>query len=264
MTTTTRNFEAEAQVLKLYNFWMNDPLLARFYDHSDFCNYGYAAVETKVQRDASAALVHKLLDFIPEKNGTILDVACGLGATTRELLQFYKPEDITGINIADDQLARAAANVPGARFLNMDAAHLEFEDNSFDNVICVEAAFHFQTREAFMREALRVLKPGGRLVIADILGWQTKPTRANKIKNPTAYSSLLASCGYENRQVIDTTKECIRAYSKRITAWPGEERRAGRLGFGPFARMWLGAHGYALFMRFGHSHYVLASGQKPV
>ena len=35
--------------------------------------------------------------FVPEKNGTILDVACGKGATTRYLLKYYTPENVTGI-----------------------------------------------------------------------------------------------------------------------------------------------------------------------
>jgi ubiquinone/menaquinone biosynthesis C-methylase UbiE len=45
----------------------------------------------------------------------------------------------------------------------MDAARLAFADAQFDAVICVEAAFHFDTRAAFLREALRVLKPAGAL-----------------------------------------------------------------------------------------------------
>ncbi len=41
--------------------------------------------------------MEKLMAFIPEKNGTILDVACGKGATTRYLLKYYTPENVTGI-----------------------------------------------------------------------------------------------------------------------------------------------------------------------
>src|SRR5690242_10693080 len=93
-----RNLETEAQVLKFYNYWMNDPKIALMYDNSDFCNYGYWDGTTTSARQASENLVEKLLAFIPYRSGTILDVACGLGATTREVLKHYAPENVTGIN----------------------------------------------------------------------------------------------------------------------------------------------------------------------
>jgi SAM-dependent methyltransferase len=49
----------------------------------------------------------------------------------------------------------------GCQFLLMSATAMEFENASFDNVICVEAAFHFNARERCFREAHRVLKLGG-------------------------------------------------------------------------------------------------------
>jgi ubiquinone/menaquinone biosynthesis C-methylase UbiE len=84
--------------------------------------------------------------LFPHRNGSVLDVACGKVASTRLLLCNYDPCNVTGINISEKQLATGREMAPGCRSLKMDATHLTFPDNSIDNVLCVEAAFHFNTR----------------------------------------------------------------------------------------------------------------------
>jgi len=50
-----------------------------------------------------------------------------------------------------------------------NATDLQFENESFDLVVAVESAFHFYTREKFFEETIKVLRPGGRLAMADII-----------------------------------------------------------------------------------------------
>ena len=259
----TRVKQEQQRLLAIYDKWMVHPLHAAFFGNSDFYNYGYSEAPGLTQAQACEALVEKLLSFLPHKSGTILDVACGLGASTRLLLKYYAPQDVTAINISERQLERARQNAPGARFLRMDAVQLEFSDASFDAVLCVESAFHFTTREQFLREACRVLKPGGTLVLSDILGWVSRSKRANVVKSPAAYAALLARAGFEDVQVLDATEAATRTCARRLSRWPGVELRAGRLSFTKFARAWLGAQAYALFMRWTQPYYVVAAARKP-
>ena len=254
---------SHASLNAVYDKWMLHPLHADFYDHSDYYNYGYTKPDTRSQREASENLVTELLNFLPEKTGTILDVACGLGASTRRLLDYYEPDAITAINISEVQLDRARLNAPGVQFLSMDATHLDFPDASFDSILCVEAAFHFLTREQFLREAMRVLKPGGWLILSDILGWTSWAKRANRLQNPSAYLDLIARNGFINPQIVDATRECTRACGERLRRWPAKERRAGRLSPRQFVSGWVFAQTYAAFMQISQRYYLLVAAQKP-
>ncbi|MEM7199507.1 MAG: methyltransferase domain-containing protein [Planctomycetota bacterium] len=189
--------------------------LREYYGHSDFVNYGYWEPGIANARAACENLVEKLLAFIPEKDGTILDVACGKGATTQHLLHHYAPTRVTAIDRADKQIKLCQEKLPDCRFMVMDATALEFEDDSFDNILSVEAAFHFVPRLAFLREARRVLRPGGRLVLSDML--MTRAGEAerrlgsveNHVPDLDAYRELCREAGFSEVAVEDVTEPCL-------------------------------------------------------
>ncbi len=133
-----------------------------------YSNFGFWTSSTRVGAHGDA-LVDRLLGLAPSARGRVLDVACGQGGTTRRLASHFSPSRVTAVNLFPDQLRAARDRAPGCRFVQMDAARLALVDDCFDLVVCVEAAFHFETRAEFLRQSFRALKPGGHLVLSDIL-----------------------------------------------------------------------------------------------
>ena len=101
----------------------------------------------------------------------VVDVGCGLGSTLWEAAQRVADLELIGINLDEDQLRRAK-ELPfpqAVRWICADACVLPLPDASCTTMLCVEAAFHFSSRRKFLEEVVRVLRPGGRLVMTDLV-----------------------------------------------------------------------------------------------
>lgn len=217
----------------------------RFYEHSGFSNFGYWLPHTQNGKQAAEELLLHLLKRIPAISpSNILDIACGQGGSTRFLCQRFPKASVIGTNLSPKQIQNARKNAPEAAFVEMDAARLSFADQSFDLIVCIEAAFHFNTREDFLRHALRVLRPGGFVVLSDMLtrleafdhalrrlGFPLLIPEGNALALRD-YPALLQRLGFCDIQVEDAREFTFKPYRKRFlqsclknlgdrSLWPG-------------------------------------------
>jgi len=204
----SRHYEGPASVSSVYDQWTGDRILEFYWgEHLHAGHYG----NPPVKKDFIAAKV----DFIDEMikwgiaapNPTlikrlaqpgsaagaqrvkILDVGCGLGGSTRHMARRWpKTAHVTGITISKAQVERAttltrAQDVKNAEFLECDALDMSFPDESFDVVWAVESEMHMPDKEHFVAEMVRVLRPGGMLVIA---AWNVRDTRGAQLSKAEA------------------------------------------------------------------------------
>ena len=168
-----RAFESTASVADAYDRWTDDRLLERLWgEHVHLGHYGTPPRRRDFRR-AKEDFVHELvrwsgLDQLPP-GSRVLDVGCGIGGSARILARDYGL-DVLGISISPGQIRRAQELTPAGlscRFAVMDALDLDLPDAGFDAVWSVEAGPHMPDKQRYADELLRVLKPGGRLAVAD-------------------------------------------------------------------------------------------------
>jgi Methylase involved in ubiquinone/menaquinone biosynthesis len=94
----------------------------------------------------------------------ILETAAGTGAVTRALAAALPEAEIVATDLNQAMLDRASTTIPAGRvrWQQADAQALPFEDGAFDTLVCQFGAMFFPDKVAAYREALRVLRSGGR------------------------------------------------------------------------------------------------------
>ena len=168
-----RRYESSESVATAYDAWTEDRLLEQLWgEHVHLGHYGTPPASSDF-REAKEAFVHQLvrwsgLDQLPA-GSRVLDVGCGIGGSARILARDYGLE-VLGISISPAQVKRATELTPpglACRFQVMDALDLQLPDQSFDAVWSVEAGPHMPDKQRYADELLRVLRPKGRLAVAD-------------------------------------------------------------------------------------------------
>jgi tocopherol O-methyltransferase len=130
--------------------------------------------------------VINLVTFVAKRGhigaGTRLcDVGCGYGATAR-MLAFEYGASVSAVTLSPAQYRRAVSergSCDNPEYILCDWLSNDLPSNVFDTVVSIESSEHMQDKKMFFRQAHRVLKAGGRLVICAWLSAE-RPTAAQQ------------------------------------------------------------------------------------
>jgi tocopherol O-methyltransferase len=142
-------------------------------DKSHAIHYGYWDKNVKSFSQSLQRMNEVMAEAARVKQGdVVLDAGCGVGGSSIYLASAYGCR-VIGITLSEKQVGQAFENAQKrgvealTHFLKKDYADTGFPDSSFDVLWGCESICYAEDKEKFIKEAFRLLKPGGRLVVAD-------------------------------------------------------------------------------------------------
>jgi SAM-dependent methyltransferase len=217
-------------------------ILDDVYGDSGFCHVGLWRNSPATALESCEALVDELVEMLGEGRGPILDVSCGLGATTARLQQQLPSEKVIGVDESRWAVDRAISKYPSISFECSDPTALGLSKGSIGSVLCVEGGLFLHSRRRFLREAARVLRPGGRIILADMmlskdaLAFNPRRFKENYLENIAEYCSMIVDAGFSpNPRVIDVTEHTVGPYMRHLSGLLGALYRDKAISEGKYS-----------------------------
>lgn len=167
-----------------------------------------------------------------KKSDKVLDAGCGIGGSSIWLAKNIQCT-ITGISISEKQINNAQILALKnevnnfVQFKHMNYCETDFEDESFDIVWALESVCYAENKLDFIKEAFRILKPNGRLILADGMVNQIKNNNhpivrkwldgwvVNYLETPENWKKYALNTGFRYFEYNDITP-FIQHSSKRL------------------------------------------------
>lgn len=128
----------------------------------------YDFIRTLIFVGQTSRWYRKALSDLDLKPGDkVLDVGCGTGESTRYLSRLYQGVAVEGMDISPGMLAVAQRHDPGGIYFEGDVCAIPRVESSYNMVITCFTFRNFPDHETSIFEMLRVLRPGGCLLILD-------------------------------------------------------------------------------------------------
>lgn len=250
-------------------------------------HYGYWDDSTPNLRTALSNMNHKVAEFGGVKPGDyVLDAGCGVGGSSI-FLASHMDCTAVGITLSSNQVEQCSKNATAhgvsdkASFECQNYLKTSFPDNSFDVVWAIESVCYAHDKLDFLNEAYRILKPGGRVIVADFFSNSVDPhTDDAALMNKwtrtwaiNAYADLeefwekLHTAGFHGAKREDITSKVVRSIRRLYYLfYPGIVYMYTKYALGLRSRQnilnaWSTAYQYRAYRR-DLWRYMLFSGTK--
>ncbi len=230
-------------IQKYYDYTV--PFYKLFYHgNTNAVHYGFWESSVKNHQEALLNVNKFLAETVGIKSDdAILDAGCGIGGSAIWLAKNYNVK-VVGITISEKQLEEAKNlslenNVDLAtNFYKRDFLKSGFDNESFSVVWAIESVCHADDKKDFLKEAYRLLKNGGRLVVDDgFLLRQPKDKLEEKYYSEflegmalpnlalgTEFKKSLEEVGFKNIKIYDKVNETLpsakKLYKMCLIAYP--------------------------------------------
>ena len=229
----TKLSEQEQQIAAYYDTTENSYIDGWDLNNSLALHFGYTDETTKSFGSTLLRMNEILMQVAGVKpTDKVLDAGCGVGGSSFYLSQKTGCSCI-GISLTEKQVAKANALAKEkgleheVHFMVMNFENTVFPDRTFDVVWGLESICYAEDKERFVREAYRLLKSGGRLVIADgmvskyennehpiIKNW-LKGWMVPHLESPDTFKKFFTHAGFKHVKFSDITKNVMPS-SKRL------------------------------------------------
>lgn len=184
-------------------------------------HYGYFRDGKQSLTRATDALTDEMLKLADPHDGhKVLDIGCGTGKAGCRIAQEFNCQ-VLGVSPSTACINKASALAAtlelsdSAKFLPGDGTQLQFQDASFDLVWVMESSHLMDDKQALLRECARVLKPGGRVVLCDVM-LQAKLTLPQVIAHRDEFLILKDAFGRAKMETLGFYRDHMQANQLQV------------------------------------------------